>query len=129
KRFWRGFSLNGSYVFSKALDDVINPAPGLTAGVGNPFNLNLEKGRGNFDHRHVLSFSWLWSPDYKFSGLLVKHLLGGWSMCAFQTVQTGAPLTIVMGTDVALNGTGQQNLQHAQLVPNVTNDDIPVNHP
>ena len=34
-----------------------------------------------------------------------------------------------MGTDVALNGTGQQNLQHAQLAPNVTYADIPLDHP
>jgi hypothetical protein len=91
--------------------------------------LNLEKGRGNFDHQQVLSVSWLWSPDYKLSNVLARNLLGGWSIGAFHTVQTGAPLNIVMGTDVALNGTGQQNLQHAQLAPNVTNDDIPLDHP
>ena len=34
-----------------------------------------------------------------------------------------------MGTDVALNGTGQQNLQHAQLAPGITYGDIPLDHP
>lgn len=34
-----------------------------------------------------------------------------------------------MGTDIALDGTGQQNLQHAQLVPSVTYNDIALAHP
>lgn len=72
KRFSRGFSFAGSYVFSKLLDNVINPNAGLTAGVGNPFNLKLEKGRGNCDRRHVVSMSWLWSPDWRFRSAVMK---------------------------------------------------------
>ena len=129
KRFSRGFSFAGSYVLSKELDDVINPDAGLTAGVGDPFNLKLEKGRGNYDRRHVVSASWLWSPEFKFKQGLAKHLLENWSIGAFQTFQSGAPLNFVMGTDVALDGTGQQNLQHAQLTPGVAYGDIGVDHP
>ena len=43
-------------------------------------------------------------------------------------MQSGSPLNIVMGTDVAIDGTGQQGLQHAQLVSGITHSDIPVNH-
>ncbi len=129
KRFSRGFSFAGSYVLSKGLDDVINPNAGLTAGVGDPFNLKLEKGRGNFDRRHVVSVSWLWSPDFKFRNSLARHLLENWSIGAYHTLQSGAPLTPVMGTDVALDGTGQQNLQHAQLATGITYDKIPLDHP
>jgi hypothetical protein len=38
KRFSRGFSFMGSYVLGKGVDNVNAPQPGLTPGVGNPFN-------------------------------------------------------------------------------------------
>ncbi len=58
KRFSRGLSLLGSYVFSKAIDNVVAPQPGLTPGVANPFNLKLDKGlqrlRPAARHQHQL---------------------------------------------------------------------------
>jgi hypothetical protein len=129
KRFSRGFSFAGSYVLSKLLDNVIDPNAGLTAGVGNPFNLKLEKGRGNYDRRHVVAMSWLWSPDLKFRSVVMKQLLANWSIGAFHTIQSGAPMNFVMGTDISLDGTGQQNLQHAQLAPSLTYNDIALSHP
>jgi hypothetical protein len=128
KRFSRGLSLLGSYVFSKAVDNVVAPQPGLTPGVANPFNLKLDKGLSDFDRRHVINVSWMWSPDYKFGNALAKHLLERWSLGVFHSIQSGEPISFVMGTDVALDGTGQQGLQHAQLVPGVTLDDIRVDH-
>lgn len=128
KRFSRGLTFMGSYVLSKGVDNVVAPQPGLTPGVGNPFNLLLEKGRGNFDRRHAIAVSWLWSPDFRFNNPAAKHLLGNWSLGVFHTIQSGAPLTIAMGTDIALDGTAQQNLQHAQLIPGVTYDDVRRDH-
>ena len=66
RRFSRGLSLLASYSLSKGIDDVVAPQPGLTPGVSNPFKLTDDKGRGNFDRRHVASMSWLYSPDVKF---------------------------------------------------------------
>jgi hypothetical protein len=129
KRFSRGFSFLGSYVFSKEIDNVVAPQPGLTPGTDNPFNLKLDKGRGSFDHTHVFNMSWLWTQSHKFHQPIARRLLEDWSIGAFHTIQSGQPLTAVMGTDVALNGTGQQNLQHAQLAPGVTYSDIAVDHP
>ncbi len=128
KRFSRGLSFMGSYVLSKGVDNVNAPQPGLTPGVGNPFNLLQEKGRGNFDRRHAVAVSWLWSPDVKFSNRAAQKALGNWSAGVFHTIQSGAPLNITMGTDVALDGTGQQNLQRAQLVNGVTYKDVERDH-
>ncbi len=127
KRFSRGLSFLGSYVLSKAVDNVVAPQPGLTPGVSNPFNLNLDKGRGDFDRRHVVSVSWLWSPEFKFSNSLAKYLLERWSLGVFHSIQSGAPMDFQMGTDVALNGTGQA--QRAQLIAGATYDDIVRTHP
>ncbi|MGH8247660.1 MAG: hypothetical protein ACREUU_14670, partial [Gammaproteobacteria bacterium] len=129
KRFSRGFSLLGAYVLSKNLDNVVAPEPGLTPGVNNPLNIKLDKGRATFDRRHAVSLSWLWSSGYGFDTGWRKRLLGGWSIAGFHAIQSGAPLNFVMGTDVAINGTGQQNLQHAQLVNGITHSDIRRDHP
>ncbi len=129
KRFSKGFSLLGAYVLSKNIDDVVAPEPGLTPGVDNPLNIRLDKGRGNFDRRHAVSLSWLWSPGLRFDTGWAKRLLRGWSIAGFHAIQSGAPLNFVMGTDVAINGTGQQNLQHAQLVSGITYGDIQLDHP
>jgi hypothetical protein len=128
KRFSRGLSFLGSYVWSKGVDNVVAPQPGLTPGVGNPFNLKLENGRSDFDRRHVISVSWMWSPEYRFSQAVTKHLLERWSLGVFHSIQSGEPLSFVMGTDVALDGTGQQGLQHAQYVPGATLNDVKRDH-
>jgi len=127
RRFSRGLSFLASYVLSKGIDNVVAPQPGLTPGVSNPFNLLLDKGRGDFDRRHVVAVSWLWSPDFRFSHSLAKHLLERWSLGVFHSIQSGTPIDFGMGTDVALNGTGQG--QRAQLVNGVTYDDIVREHP
>jgi hypothetical protein len=129
KRFSHGFTLNTSYVFSKLIDNFVAPGVGLTPGTGNPLNLHYEKGRGSYDQTHVLRVSWLWVQEHKFRNAVAQGLLGEWSVGAFHTLQTGAPLTLVMGTDVALDGTGQGSLQHAQLVPGINYDAIPLDHP
>lgn len=128
KRFSKGFSFNGSYVFGKQVDNVNAPQPGLTPGVGNPFRVRDEKGRGNFDRRHVVAVSWLWSPDLKFDNRAAQLAMGNWSLGVFHSFQSGAPLNVTLGVDVALDGTGQQNLQRAQLVNGVTYDQVRRDH-
>jgi hypothetical protein len=127
RRFARGLSFMGAYVLSKNIDNVVAPEPGLTPGVGNPFNLRLEKGRGSFDRRHAVTASWLWSPDLRVRGL-AGRLLNGWSAAGLHMIQSGAPLHIAMGTDVAIDGTAQQSLQHAQFVQGVTHKDLRIDH-
>ncbi len=110
KRFSHGFSFLSSYVFSKELDDIVTSNPGLTAGNDDPFNLKLDKGRGNYDHTHVFNVSWLWNQEYKFKQRLARYLLDNWSIGAYHTAQSGAPINFGLGSDVALNGTGQPGL-------------------
>ena len=129
KRFSHGFSLLASYVFSKEIDDVVAPQAGLTPGAGDPFNLKLDKGRGNYDHTYVFNMSWLWTQNHKFTNRVINRILADWSIGALHTIQTGSPLTFSMGTDVALNGTGQTSLQHAQLASGLTYQDISLGHP
>lgn len=100
-------SLLGSYAWSKAVDNVVAPQPGLTPGVANPFNLKLDEGRGDFDHRDVISISWLWSPQYRFNNGIARRVLENWSFSSFHPIRSGAPISFIMGTDV--DGTGSKD--------------------
>jgi hypothetical protein len=54
-------------------------------------------------------------------------LLGGWTLTAIHSIQSGTPLTFAMGQDVALDGTF--GTQHAQLQPGITASQIALDHP
>ena len=127
KRFSRGLSFLGSYVLSKNISNMIDPLPGISPGVGHPFNLLLDKGRSLFDQRHIVRMSWIWSPAGPPSGP-ARHLLGGWTFTGLTSVLSGSPIHFAQGTDVALDGTGQRNLQHAQFKEGVTHDDLLIDH-
>jgi hypothetical protein len=129
RRFSRGLSIIGSYVLSKNLDNVVSSDAGLAPGVGNPFNIAYDKGRSQYDRRHAMTLSWVWSPTVKLNNALANRVIGGWSVTGLTSIQSGAPVTIVEGTDVALDGTGGASRQHAQLAPGATVATITVDHP
>jgi hypothetical protein len=127
KRYAHGFSLLGSYTLSKSIDT--GSSPNLGSTVPNPFNLKDYRGRSDWDRRHAFVGSWLWSPPIHFTNNLANSLIGGWTLSGITTVQSGLPLTFVMGSDVALDGTGGGSLQHAQLAPGMTLSNIVLDHP
>jgi hypothetical protein len=129
KRFSHGFSFLASYVFSKELDDYVLAGAGLTAGNDDPFNLRLDFGRGDFDHTHVFTASELWRQEHKFKNTLIRYLLADWNVGAYNTAQSGAPIEFILGSDVALNGTNEASLEHAQLQPNMTYANVGISHP
>jgi hypothetical protein len=129
KRFSRGFSFLTSYVFSKELDDYLLAGPGLAAGNADPFNLRLDFGRGDFDHTHVFTSTELWRPEHKFGNTFLKYLLSDWSMGAFETAQSGAPIAFGLSSDIALDGTNNPSKEHAQLQPGMTYANVGISHP
>jgi hypothetical protein len=124
KRFSRGLTVLAAYTLSKSIDT--SSTDNLGATVANPFNLRDERGRSDWDRRHAFVASWLYTPPLQFSSRLATTLLGGWTFGGITTIQSGAPLTFVMGDDVALDGTFGD--QHAQLRPGVTVKDIVLDH-
>lgn len=124
KRFGDGLSVLGSYTLSKSIDS--SSTDNLGATVANPFNLRDERGRSDWDRRHAFVASWLWTPPVRFDSPVAQSLLGGWTLTGIHTIQSGGPLTFLMGDDVALDGTFGD--QHAQLKPGVTVNDIVIDH-
>jgi hypothetical protein len=124
KRFSSGFSVVGSYTLAKSIDS--SSTDNLGATVANPFDLRQERGRSDWDRRHSVVASWLYSPAIHFSRPVANTLLGGWTFTAIHSLQSGAPITFWMGQDVALDGTSGN--QHAELASGATTSTIQMSH-
>jgi len=125
KRMSRGFTVLASYTLAKSLDS--SSTNNLGATVSDPFDLSTERGRSTWDRRHAFVASWLWNMPVHFANKPADSLLGGWTLTAITTVQSGTPLTFIQGSDVALDGTGGS--QHAELAPGATASNITISHP
>lgn len=100
RRFHSGLGFTGSYRFSKFIDDatLISTLP------QDSHNLGAERGLADFDVRHRLLVS------------INASLPGKWQLQATGTVQSGMPLSAVLGADVA--GTGSPIVNRPDLVGN-----------
>jgi hypothetical protein len=92
----------------------------LGPNVSNPYDLNADRGRSDFDARHTLSVSWLYTllPSH---GGFIGHVLGGWTLSGIHLARSGYPLTFYNGDDVALDGTTGGN-QHPDLIDSPARD-------
>jgi hypothetical protein len=115
RRFEGGFTVLGSYVFSKAIDVASTDGnSGLANQASDPFNWNKDRGLANFNVRRRFVTSFIWElPLFRRSKGLQRAILGGWSMNGILTLQTGIPFTPVAGVDRSFSGVG---LDHADVL-------------
>ncbi len=116
KRFSSNFSVLAVYTLGKSIDH--NSEHTLGGCVANPYDLQSERGRADFDARHTFAASWLWTPVRGGKGLF-RRLLGGWNFSGIHRLRSGYPITFYNGDDVALGGDicgGEQ--QHPDLLGN-----------
>ena len=115
-RIGQGFSLLGSYTFSKALDEA-PPAISFTEISGGPKirmdsdDLAGDKGLGAFDVRHAMALSLLWDlplgKGRKFgSGLSgwTGKMAGGWSLGGAVIQTSGSPFTPLISFNHSRSG-------------------------
>ena len=101
RRFSNNFSLLAAYTYGKAIDD--NSTITLGGCAANPYNLRADRGRSQYDARHTLAVSWLWTPLPTKAGAMGR-VLGGWSLSGIHRYRTGYPFTIYTGDDTVLGG-------------------------
>ena len=107
KRFSQGFSLQSAYTWSRAIDQA--SAIALGAAVPNVFDLSTQRGLSDFHAAHIGSLSWLWElPQLGGQPGALRLVAGGWQVNGLLTAQTGRPINIVTGADIALSGTANQ---------------------
>src|SRR2546426_70092 len=105
KQMSHGFQVQGSFTYSKSIDD----ASGSTAGdtfqldaVSEPwYDLKLDKGLSAFDVRRNLVVNSLWNaPTPKSLGGFAERVLGGWQLGLITSLADGVPATPQIGSDM-----------------------------
>jgi hypothetical protein len=109
RRFRSGLGFVAAYRFSRSIDD----ATLISILPQDSHNLRAERGLSDFHMKHRLVFSTVYSlPQHRF--------INGWQLQTIGTLQSGTPLSAVLGTDVA--GTGSPIVNRPDLVgdPNIS---------
>jgi len=110
KRLSKGFSAGLHYTWSSFIDtasEIFNPSGGEVAVAQDSFDLEAERARSSYDRPHRLTGNIVYEfPWYREQHGILGRVLGGWQVNSFFTLQSGAPFTVLMGSDpaLALNG-------------------------
>ena len=123
RRDVRGVTVNANYTWSHCVGDyavLYNPMGAHpTDTYADPDNRALDRGNCDSDRRHVLNLTTVVETP-QFSHPTLRLLASGWRVSGIYTTASGAPLTVLSGTDRALNGlqvgAQQQVLQRADQV-------------
>ncbi|MBS1835264.1 MAG: carboxypeptidase regulatory-like domain-containing protein [Acidobacteria bacterium] len=107
QRFSKGFTVLGSYTWSKAMG--VNASVGEGSnGPRNPLDYKSEYGPLSLDRTHNFIVSALWDLPFGRTGSArwKQLLIGGWQLSGIGNAITGAPLTVRAGRDNSLTGIG-----------------------
>ena len=108
KRYAQRFTVQGTYTFSKSMDNSSSSVTD-TAAIPNPFNLRNDWALSDFYAKHIGSFSAIYDlPSLTNRNVFLRETVGGWNVSARFTARSGTPVNVVAGADYALSGTPQQ---------------------
>lgn len=123
KRLSRGFSAGVNYTYSSFIDtasETFNPSNAEVAVAQDSFNLEGDRARSSFDRPHRLSGNFVYElPLFRTQKGLAGHLLGGFQVNSFFTIQSGAPFTVLNGSDPAGALAGIDGLVGNAIRPNL----------
>ena len=104
KRMSKGVQFQGSYTWSKSIDD-------SSSGAGSDsyanslsslhwYDQRLNKSVSDFNTPRVLTLSTVWEvPTRQGSAKISQKILGGWQLGGILTAQDGQPFTVIIGGD------------------------------
>ncbi len=97
RRFSQGYSIQGSYTFSKSVDDDSSGQQGNAFQFGN--ERGLERALSDYDIRHRVVVNYFWTPPFgpgqrwMNSGLL-SSIFGNWRLGGIFRYRSGVPTTL-----------------------------------
>jgi hypothetical protein len=118
-----GLSLLANYTWSKALDNLPYNASATAIAAGNSYvypiyqpNFKvLDHGPSDFDHRNVVSISYVYNlPGKTDASRAMRLLTNGWLTTGLFQFRSGDPLTIISGSSNN-SGSGQNRDRAVQL--------------
>jgi hypothetical protein len=112
-----------AYTYSHAIDDSSDRYDGNFV---DSYNLKANRASSNFDQRHILNFSYIYTlPTLARSGLLTRMTLGGWQWSGITEIQTGDPFSIVSPVyDNAGVANGEGTGAYADIAPGISRKHI-----
>jgi len=123
KRLQNGFSIGGTYTYSKAIDDASSIGGGATVVAQDPFNLTAERGLSSFDQRHRFTADYMielpfghdkhWLRDSS----ILRTTFGDWQWSGSWTIASGLPFTPRFLADSADISRGTNGTLRADVVP------------
>jgi hypothetical protein len=109
-----------SYTYSHSIDDASDLAD---QNFVNSYDLAANRASSNFDERHILTFSYVYSLPSHWASGWKKVALSGWQYSGITSFNTGQPFSVlngVFGDNAGVaNGVGT-NGSYADLVPGVS---------
>ena len=114
KRLSHGLQFLASYTFSKTLDsdgsDINSTSSGNALTLGDQNSPRQRWGRASFDRTHRLIFSTTGTLPSPSRGVL-RAVLGGWSLAAIATIQSGSALTVADTNSTNVFGISEDRAQ------------------
>jgi len=122
KRLSNAFSAGIHYTWSAFIDtasEIFNPSSGEVAVSQDSFNRNADRARSSYDRPHRLTGNFVYElPFLRNQQGALAHLLGGWQVNSSFTFQSGAPFTVLNGSDPTGALSGIDNLVGNAIRPN-----------
>lgn len=113
KRFSSGLALQGSYTWSKLLDNVTTPINSYAPAAN-------ERGLASFSRTHVFTASYVWEiPFARNFNTWRRKVFHGWQISGITSAQSGNPITPVISSDRAGVGGGAQRPNLTGSVRNI----------
>lgn len=94
RQFRNGFNVQGSYTFSKAIDDTDTLTN--SAVYQDPANRGLDRALAGFNVKNRLSLTGLWElPFWRTNRGILGEAFGGWQLSGFTVLQSGYPFSVI----------------------------------
>jgi len=113
KRYSNGLLLNTNYTWQKSLDGQSSLAE--SQKTQDPFNRRADYSRSSWDINHVFNFSYVYELPFgkgrKFGASWGKAgdlLFGGWMLQGLTRIESGPPINVTTGQDIANTGRSSQ---------------------
>jgi Carboxypeptidase regulatory-like domain/TonB-dependent Receptor Plug Domain len=123
KRLSKNFSAGVHYTWSSFIDtatEIFNPSSAEVAVSQDSFNRNGDRSRSSYDRPHRLTGNIVYElPFYTSQDGFVGRVLGGWQVNSFLSFQSGAPFTVLNGSDPAGALSGIDGLVGNAIRPNL----------
>lgn len=126
KRLRGGVSASLHYTWSKFIDtasEIFNPSSGEVAVAQDSFDRNADRAVSTYDRPHRLTGNFVYElPFLREQESIVGKVLGGWQVASSFTFQSGAPFTVLNGSDPTGALAGIDGLVGSAIRPNIATD-------